>query len=284
MPARIARRHVVGQRPEIVLAAPLPLLPQHVKPRQLPASRLSSAKSTMSSPSDSGGPEAVHRLAVSSRWSTISPQHLLGVVEQLARRRANRRVVEDRAGTCPSVPRPGRRATSRCRGRFPRAESPRSTRTPRNGGPVDRAPSPSRCGNGGGRPPRREPGAPAAARRIPRVAAAGPRSPARTPVACWRLVRRSTTPTQREASSTWTVGCRTAARSSPPCAWRWSSRRRSAAACVKPAALHFLGHVHHLVEAGRDQPRQADDVDTRVSAAVCRIFSQGIITPRSMTS
>ena len=29
---------------------------------------------------------------------------------------------------------------------------------------------------------------------------------------------------------------------------------------VEPAPLHLLGHVHHLVERGRDQPGEADDV------------------------
>ena len=49
-------------------------------------------------------------------------------------------------------------------------------------------------------------------------------------------------------------------RSSPPCAWRWSSRRRSTAAAQR-RPLHLAGDVDHLVEARRDQAREADDVD-----------------------
>ena len=47
--------------------------------------------------------------------------------------------------------------------------------------------------------------------------------------------------------------------------------------------LHLPRHVGHLFQAGRDQSAQADQVGPVLARAVLRIFSQGTITPRSIT-
>ena len=73
-----------------------------------------------------------------------------------------------------------------------------------------------------------------------------------------------------------------AARFSPTCAPCSSSRRRSAAA-RKSLPLHLPGHMRHFVQRRRDQAAQTYDVHF-CSRAVCRIFSHGTITPRSMIS
>jgi len=48
-------------------------------------------------------------------------------------------------------------------------------------------------------------------------------------------------------------------------------------------ALQLARHVHHFIERRRDQPAQTDDVDVLL-ARRGQDLSQGVMTPRSMTS
>lgn len=86
----------------------------------------------------------------------------------------------------------------------------------------------------------------------------------------------------------------------------WSRGAPYEQRCLHSYSLHFFSHVDHFIQRGSDQPRQtnniwegkkraifyggaSEDLDPLFNwpafswMAVCRIFSHGVITPRSMT-
>jgi hypothetical protein len=93
--------------------------------------------------------------------------------------------------------------------------------------------------------------------------------------------QRETTVTARDASSTCTTVIVLGAIFTAVC-WRLVVAPPISSG-LHAAALHLLGHVHHLVERRRDEAREADHVGAFGSAA-SRILSHETITPRSTTS